>query len=94
MRILLASLAGLILLAAPAAAADLIYRPINPGFGGNPNTFDYLIGMAQIQNQHVPQGGGGGGGAIPEINFPPITIDLGGVGGGLLADPGATTPAN
>lgn len=75
------------LLAGTAFAGDLIYRPINPAFGGNPNNFDYLIGTAQIQNQHLPDSGGGGGGGVPNIDFPDISIDLGG------AVPPAPTPA-
>lgn len=75
-----------ILLAAVASvsvahAAELVYRPLHPAFGGDPNNFNALIGLAQIQNQHTESGGGGGGGGgVPDINFPPITIDLGGVG--------------
>lgn len=62
-----------------AVAENLIYRPVIPAFGGNPNNFDYLIGLAQIQNKFtIPQSGGGG---VPDISFPPIVIDLGGVGG-------------
>ncbi len=76
---------------ASAYAGQLIYSPTNPGFGGNPNYFDYLVGMAQIQNQHLPeQSGGGGSSAAPQINFPPITIDLGGVAGAGGTTPGIT----
>ncbi len=67
--------------AGAVAASELIYRPINPSFGGNPNMSSHLINLAQLQNKHAASGGGGGGG-IPQINFPPITIDLGGIGGG------------
>ena len=66
-------------LASFASAGDLIFSPVNPAFGGNPNNFDYLVGTAQIQNQHpADPGGGGGGGGVPNINFPDISIDLGG----------------
>lgn len=74
------------------SAGDLIYFPTNPSFGGNPNNFDNLIGLAQIQNPFTESGGGGGGG-VPNISFPPITIDLGGIGGGsgdLVDDTGDT----
>lgn len=74
-------------LAGGAGAAELVYRPLNPSFGGNPNYSGHLIGLAQIQNQYTGGSSGGSGGA-PQINFPPITIDLGGVGGGG----GDTTP--
>ncbi|MEM1066241.1 MAG: curli assembly protein CsgF [Pseudomonadota bacterium] len=77
--IIVAALLGVA--AVPAAAGDLIYFPKNPSFGGNPDNFNSLIGLAQIQNQHV-EGGGGGGGGVPNISFPPITIDLGGTGSG------------
>jgi hypothetical protein len=63
---------------APAAASELIYRPLNPSFGGNPNLSAHLIGLAQIQNKHAQSNGGGGGAGIPQITFPPIMIDLGG----------------
>ena len=41
-------LALLMLIAcAPAAgASELVYRPINPGFGGNPFNAEYLLGAA------------------------------------------------
>lgn len=61
-----------------AVAGDLVYTPKNPSFGGNPNNFDSLIGLAQIQNQHTADGGGDSGGGVPDISFPPIVIDLGG----------------
>ncbi|MEL6510404.1 MAG: curli assembly protein CsgF [Pseudomonadota bacterium] len=79
--------------AAPLAAGDLIYRPVNPAFGGPANNFDYLVGTAQIQNQHRPEqsSGGGGGGGVPNISFPDISIDLGGALGS--ATPPTTTPA-
>ncbi|MGJ8544704.1 MAG: curli assembly protein CsgF [Sulfitobacter sp.] len=89
------SAAALIAGAATPVAADLIYRPQIPAFGGNPDNWGYLLGSAQIQNQYAPESDGGGGGA-PDITFPPIVIDLGGVGGGATppaAPPAATTPA-
>lgn len=96
MRIRTLVLGGLLGLAGalPALAGELIYRPLNPGFGGNPLLEDYLIGTATIQNQFVGSGGGGGGGGggAPVINFPPINIDLGGVGGGTPPTGGGTPP--
>lgn len=35
--------------AAPATASDLIYRPINPSFGGNPLNSGHLRGLAESQ---------------------------------------------
>lgn len=58
---------------------EIVYQPINPGFGGSPLNEDYLVGTAQIQNPF--QAPSGGGSNAPDINFPPIDIDLGGVGG-------------
>ena len=71
-----------------AAASDLIYQPLNPAFGGSPLLDDYLISTAQIQNRFVNTGGSSGGGssAPPIINFPPITIELGGVNNGNNGD--------
>ncbi len=79
------------MIATAGFAENLIYRPINPGLGGNPNTYDYLIGLAEIQNQHLTTQSGSGGSA-PAFSFPPITIDLGGVGA-TPADPAAGDPA-
>ncbi|MDF3384595.1 MULTISPECIES: curli assembly protein CsgF [unclassified Sulfitobacter] len=76
------------------SAGELLYNPINPGFGGNPNNIDYLLNLAEIQNEFVETSeGGGGGGGVPDISFPPITIDLGNVGGGVpqTGTPAATT---
>jgi curli production assembly/transport component CsgF len=35
-----------------AAAGDLVYQPVNPNFGGNPFNGEFLLGQAQLQNQH------------------------------------------
>ncbi|QPH53880.1 curli assembly protein CsgF [Pontivivens ytuae] len=85
---LFATSLALALAATTAAAGPIVYRPINPGFGGFSDNADYLIALADIQNRFRDNGGGGGGG-VPQISFPPITIDLGGAGGGG----GATTSA-
>lgn len=45
--------AALILLPAlPAGATDLVYTPINPSFGGNPNNAPGLLANAQVQNRY------------------------------------------
>jgi curli production assembly/transport component CsgF len=38
--------------AAPAAASDLVYTPINPSFGGNPFNSAHLLGIANAQNDY------------------------------------------
>lgn len=84
-RVIRSSLAIIVLAGTTAGAGELLYNPINPGFGGNPNNIDYLLNLAEIQNEFVEtadSGSGGGGGGVPSISFPPITIDLGGAGGG------------
>jgi curli production assembly/transport component CsgF len=58
-RSVLASLLALLaLLAVPAAAGQLVYQPVNPGFGGNPFNADYLLGTAQAQNDYEDKGSG------------------------------------
>lgn len=84
------SAAAVVAGAASPTAADLVYTPVIPAFGGNPNNWDYLIGTAQIQNQYLPSSDGGDSGGAPDINFPPIVIDLGGVGGEPAPTPTAT----
>ena len=48
--LLLAALLGLP--AAPAVATDLVYSPMNPSFGGNPNNAPGLLAAAQAQNPY------------------------------------------
>ncbi|WP_282027049.1 curli assembly protein CsgF [Limimaricola cinnabarinus] len=69
-----------------AAAQGLVYSPLNPGLGGNPDLFGPLNELANIQNEFAEDGGGGGG--FPIIEFPDIDIDLGGgIGGADDVDP-------
>lgn len=43
---------GLMLADAPEAAAQqLVYRPINPAFGGNPGNYSWLLSSAQAQQR-------------------------------------------
>ncbi|CAM3831221.1 MULTISPECIES: curli assembly protein CsgF [Pseudoalteromonas] len=45
--------AGLILLgSAHVTATELVYKPINPAFGGNPLNANMLLSKAQSQNKH------------------------------------------
>jgi hypothetical protein len=39
-------------LAAGAAASQLTYQPISPGFGGSPFNADYVFGTADANNDH------------------------------------------
>jgi curli production assembly/transport component CsgF len=38
--------------AAPAAAQDITYQPIDPTFGGNPFNSAHLLGIANAQNEY------------------------------------------
>jgi curli production assembly/transport component CsgF len=38
--------------AAPAAAQDMVYQPIDPSFGGNPFNSAHLLGIANAQNNY------------------------------------------
>jgi curli production assembly/transport component CsgF len=53
MRILAlcAALAAAII-AAPAAAQDITYQPVDPSFGGNPFNSAHLLGIANAQNKY------------------------------------------
>ncbi|MEM7170364.1 MAG: curli assembly protein CsgF [Pseudomonadota bacterium] len=42
-------------------ASELLYKPINPSFGGNPFNSAHLLGTADRQNKFREEGGGGGG---------------------------------
>lgn len=49
-RILAAGMAACLAFAAPSAAQDLTYKPVNPSFGGNPFNSAHLLGIANAQN--------------------------------------------
>jgi len=44
--------AVLLLLPQTGTAQQLVYRPINPAFGGNPYNYQWLLSSANTQNQH------------------------------------------
>ncbi|MEJ2125249.1 MAG: curli assembly protein CsgF [Alphaproteobacteria bacterium] len=44
---------ALLLLATPAAA-DMVYKPVNPSFGGDPFNSSHLTGLASSQNLQTP----------------------------------------
>ncbi|WIX33755.1 curli assembly protein CsgF [Salinicola sp. JS01] len=43
---------GALSVTSPSSAGELIYRPINPSFGGDPFNGSYLLGKAQAQDTH------------------------------------------
>src|ERR1700749_5264946 len=45
--------------AAPAAASELVYHPVNPTFGGNPLNGSFLLSTAQAQGEGVKSGNQG-----------------------------------
>lgn len=51
MPILAAGLAALAL-AAPASAQEMVYRPTNPSFGGDPFNSSHLLSIANAQNDY------------------------------------------
>ncbi len=58
-----------------ALASEMVYRPVNPNFGGNALNGGYLMQNAQAQGKAAKQDQQQ---QFPDINFP----DLSGVGGG------------
>ena len=43
-----------------AIATELVYVPVNPSFGGNPQNGSVLLGSASATNKHLPASGLGG----------------------------------
>jgi curli production assembly/transport component CsgF len=39
---------------APASASDIVYRPVDPSFGGNPMNSSHLLAVANAQNDYKP----------------------------------------
>ncbi|HEX8039723.1 MAG TPA: curli assembly protein CsgF [Chryseosolibacter sp.] len=55
-------LAGVLtLLSGPAFSQQLVYRPINPAFGGDTFNYQWLLSSAQAQNKLEERGRGGFG---------------------------------
>ena len=54
-RLRSATILTLLAVAMPAAAGELVYRPISPGFGGSPFNTDYVFGTAE-RAQSDPNG--------------------------------------
>jgi len=51
-QIYLALVIMLILIPNFSKASELVYKPINPSFGGNPLNGNFLLGKASAQNKH------------------------------------------
>lgn len=50
--IALPTLVVLLIAAQQSHGSELVYRPVNPSFGGNPINGNYLLANAQAQNDH------------------------------------------
>ena len=55
-RVFTSSLILAAVIAAPVAAGDLVYTPINPNFGGNSFNDGILLGTANAQNKYQDDG--------------------------------------
>jgi curli production assembly/transport component CsgF len=63
------TIAGIfVLLVAPAFSQQLVYRPINPAFGGDTFNYQWLLSSAQAQNK-MEERGRGAFGANPLDDF-------------------------
>ena len=49
------------LIAPTLHASELVYRPVNPSFGGNPLNSGHLLGTANAQNDYKDPASGSGG---------------------------------
>jgi len=45
-----------IALSCSVTASELVYTPVNPGFGGDPLNSGYLLGVANAINDYTPDG--------------------------------------
>ncbi len=45
-------LAAVFVFAVPAAAQDVVYRPVSPTFGGNPFNSNHVLGVANANNDN------------------------------------------
>lgn len=54
------SLWAAMIFAQHAMATELVYVPVNPNFGGNPNNGAMLLSNAQAQDKHKDPNAGGG----------------------------------
>src|SRR5262245_5845472 len=52
MKLLRPAMLAAALLSAPAIATEIVYRPVNPSFGGDPLNGPNLLNSANAQNNH------------------------------------------
>lgn len=91
--------AAALIIAGQAYAAQLVYAPKNPTFGGNPNNGSFLLSTAQTQGFGVKSGQAS---ASPDLSGLEEALgNLGNVGGGtgsgsspIIIIGNGTTPAN
>lgn len=61
-------LLSIIVWSASSTAAELVYTPVNPSFGGNPLNGSYLLNNAQAQDDTEKDEGKGGTSALERFN--------------------------
>jgi curli production assembly/transport component CsgF len=88
MRYILQAIAATIAIAtsiaAPAAASEIVYHPVNPTFGGNPLNGTPLLSIAQAQGEGVKSGSQG-----PDLSG--LSNALSGLGSAIVINPTTTT---
>jgi curli production assembly/transport component CsgF len=50
---------GIVALLSPALATEMVYHPVSPTFGGNPDNGAFLLSTAQAQGEGVNSGNQG-----------------------------------
>ncbi|MFQ2113538.1 curli assembly protein CsgF [Aeromonas veronii] len=56
------------LIAPTLHASELVYRPVNPSFGGNPLNSSHLLGTANAQNDYKDPASGSGSSGISALD--------------------------
>lgn len=70
--------------ATASIANNLVYHPLNPSFGGDPNMYAWLFGLAGAENLFSGGSGGNGNGGL--------NGGTGGIGGPVIViNPGSTS---
>ena len=68
-RVGLATAVACLLGTGPAGAGELIFRFVNPAFGGNPLNSSFLLNSAQLQNHHKDDNLSSSGGSQTTIIY-------------------------